>query len=631
MPLRQLIAASLLLALPAALALRAGGGEPDRLTTLSAPENARSSRPLEAETSLADVAAETLFGDPSKATHSLAKSEEPDAEESSLAELAMETLLAPSNASPPKTSSSITSPSKTARTESADADGPVREATPPATPSTERLPPQRQAAPPESLPPPASQHHLPGDALGAFPPLPPDPYADKHDVLPPLEEELWRHGGSYLYHPEGDRLGWPEHDDHAHYHLLRLPEDWQKPQPVQAFSEFLGPDPIQPDPLFHWLGPGGYVWEPRFVGYGSYQLFGFGIEAAGQEQAALGSQLICDLDLRLTGTERFHVQFRPLGRGNTGGSYYQFTDPAGYVNNATGEPQRYWFEGELASMLGGYVDPFAVRDYTITAGKFPFVLQNALLMNDEILGVAINKNTIYAGNLSNINLQTFFGFNDVDTFNDADGQAYGVNAFIDYRRTFYELTYAYALHDRDDRRNAHFAAAGVTKLFGPLMLAGRAMFKIGDASGMGSGELLVLESNYTRIFHHKPLGVEYGVFYTNAFLATNGWSGLGGSNFNRLQAAFEVNPLVRIAAGLPTADTWGIAGGVQLFRLNEDESIIPEFAFEAPQDIPVWGLGLRYLRKTGKRSFFEAFGLANFSDDPRYVRKGLFLSETIVF
>jgi hypothetical protein len=114
-------------------------------------------------------------------------------------------------------------------------------------------------------------------------------------------------------------------------------------------------------------------------------------------------------------------------------------------------------------------------------------------------------------------------------------------------------------------------------------------------------------------------------------MATQGWNSLGGANFNRLQAAFAVNPLVRIAAGLPTSDTWGIAGGVQLFRRHEDESIIPEFAFQAPQGVPVWGVGMRYLRKTGRRTFFQAFAVANFSPQERFTRDGLFLCETIVF
>ena len=41
-----------------------------------------------------------------------------------------------------------------------------------------------------------------------FPSLPPDPDEDQLEPLPPLEDELWWHGGSYLYAPEGDRLNY---------------------------------------------------------------------------------------------------------------------------------------------------------------------------------------------------------------------------------------------------------------------------------------------------------------------------------------------------------------------------------------------------------------------------------------
>jgi hypothetical protein len=163
-------------------------------------------------------------------------------------------------------------------------------------------------------------------------------------------------------------------------------------------------------------------------------------------------------------------------------------------------------------------------------------------------------------------------------------------------------------------------------------MALRTLFKIGDKGGDGSGQLFVLENNFTRVWDSKPCGVEYGVFYANVFGATEGWNSLGGSNFNRLRSAFEVNPLVVISSGrVLMNDIWGASAGVQLFRHHEDESIIPEVAFQSPEGEPVWGLGLRYLRKTGRRTFFEALGVANVSDDLAFRREGVFLSETIVF
>lgn len=474
-------------------------------------------------------------------------------------------------------------------------------------------------------------HHARPDA-SRFPPLPPDPYAGEQTPLPSLDEELWLHGGAHLYEPEGDRRNWPDDDQlRVPYELLRLPETFQEPLPLTAFTDFLGADPIRTYPRLHWPGANGYAWEPQFVGYGSYQMFGFALEQNNRRQDVVGHQLLIDLDLRLTGTERFHVQYRPLGRRRTGGSYYQFSDPSGYVDNSTIEPDRYWFEGELHSMLGSFVDPFAALDYHVVAGRFPFALHNSLLMNDDIIGVVVNKNTIYAGPLSNLNVQVFYGANDVDAFTNADAQLYGVHATFDYRRAFFEATYAFVRHDFDASRDEHFTAFSGTQFFGPLSVAGRAMFKFGDEGGRGAGQLFVVESNYTRIFHENWAGVESAVCYGNAFVATSGWNSLAGGNFNRLRTSFEVNPLVQIAAGNTTGQNWGAAVGVQLFRHHDDESLIPEFAFQAPDNVPVWGVGLRYQRKTGPRSFFEALGVWNESSDSRFARQGVFVSETILF
>lgn len=480
---------------------------------------------------------------------------------------------------------------------------------------------------PEEIAPGAQPYASPSPS--DFPALPPDPYAEERDPLPSLEEELWNHGGSYLYAPEGDHLNWPAPGSHDHFEHLRLPEDWQEPRPWTAFADFLGADPV----FAHgkWFGENAYSWEPRFVGYGGYALFAFAFEQDNRRQDAIGHQLLIDLDMQLTGTERFHVQLRPLGERGTGGSYYQFSDPDGYVSNATGEPQRFWFEGEIHSIFGAFLDPFAVMDYNFAVGKFPFSLHNSLLMNDEIIGVALSKNTIYLGKLSNLNVQLIYGANDVDAFNNADGALYAAHASADYRGAFYEATYAYVNHDFDSQRDSHYAAFSGTKFLGPTSLTGRALFKWGDEGGRGSGQLLTLEANRSWYFDHNHFGVEEGVFYCNAFYNSVGWNSISGGNLNRLRTAFETNPLVRITVGAPATQNIGVALGVQLFRHHQDESFVPEIAFESPDGAGVAGFGLRYLRKTGSRSWFEALATFTLSDDPRFDREGVFTSYNIAF
>ncbi|WP_147274149.1 hypothetical protein [Bremerella cremea] len=460
-------------------------------------------------------------------------------------------------------------------------------------------------------------------------PTPKKPWDD--EPLPPLEEELWQHGGSYLYAPEGDQLGWPDSTYDTGYELLRLPEDYVEPEPFTLFTGFLGEEPIKQYPLLHWFGPSAYNWEPRFVAYGSYQASAIAYKQNQTRSDGLGHQLIVDLDLRLTGTERFHVQFRPLGEGSTGGSYYRFNAPAGYIDNSTGAPQRFWFEGELHSIFSGYFDPFSVRDLNIAVGKFPFLLQNQLLMNDEVLGLALSKNTLFIGNTSNVNIQGIYAPSDVDNVADANSRMYGISAFVDYKKIFYETSYLFIETPDAPGRNQHFYAIARTALYGQLTCTGRALFKFGDEAGTGGGELYVLETNYTQAFPNHPLGIELGVGYCNLFYATEGWNSAAGGGFNRLRAAFDVNPLVGISTGMTLGENYGAAVGMQFFRHHEDESIAPEFAFQSLNGDAIYGLGLRYQRKTGKRTFFEVLGLVNFSENAALRRDGVFVSETILF
>ncbi|MCA9246704.1 MAG: hypothetical protein KDA42_06300 [Planctomycetales bacterium] len=463
-----------------------------------------------------------------------------------------------------------------------------------------------------------------------FPELPPPPNETDDIDLPPLEEELATRG-SYLYDFEGSPPPVGYLNDTTYSKHLRLPEDFSTPRPLTLFQDFLGADPIRTYPNLHWPGCEGFAWEPRFVGYGQYSLFGFAFEEGGESQGGIGHHLIADFDLRLTGTERAHVQFRPLGRENTGGSFYQLSEPTGYIDNSTGIPDRYWVEGELYSIIQGLTgQEFTPRDYHFVVGRFPFQLHNRLLMNDDIVGVAINKNTVYVGDLSNLNIQAFYAFDDVDAYT-ASSDLYGIHSTAEYRLMLMEATYARVAPSHSDLPDRDYAAFSLTRYFGPCAVSGRDMGKWESSSA--DGQLFVLESNYTRHMHGHLAHMahwETAVFYANAFYATPDWRPISGGNFDRLRSAFEVSPLVAIARG--TADnTTGVALGVQLFGSNEDSSLTPEIAFEAPGGTGVLGIGLRYQRKTGKRSFFDIQAIGNWSDDESLERAGVFASETILF
>lgn len=474
-------------------------------------------------------------------------------------------------------------------------------------------------------------------------PTPPEPRridavaASEDDTpLPPLTAELQRFGGSSLYEVEGGHAdsAFIQQDDHVK--ILRLPESWEKPlPPATAYQEFVGADPIGSWDGLKWFGDAGFQWEPRLVASGSYEVFGLFLEQGGTRQDSVGHQLIVDLDLRLTGTERAHVQFRPLGRRNTGGSFFRLDDPSGYDDNSTGIPDRWWIEGEFYSLFGGLIDDeFTPLDYHITVGKVPYAVHNSLLINDEVTGVIINKNTLLIPPLSNLNVQGFYFFDDVDTATPRSTELVGMHASADWRNAFIEGTVAYVSHSDDASFDSRYAAVSATKFFGPVTLAGRALFKGGDVGGTGDGALFVAESNLTRLAPHEikcATGIEHAVFYGNFFKATSGWSPISGANFNRLRSSFAVDPLIRIGQGVNPSDTIGASVGVQLFRDHEDESITPEIAWEQPQGDSVWGVGLRWQRKLGPQIFLDASGIISRSDNRQLEREGIFVSTFVVF
>lgn len=102
----------------------------------------------------------------------------------------------------------------------------------------------------------------------------------------------------------------------------------------------------------------------------------------------------------------------------------------------------------------------------------------------------------------------------------------------------------------------------------------------------------------------------------------------------------ELEPLTKHVRGGPLSqnharsnpsDTHGVSAGVQLFRDHQNESFIPEVAYEEPQGESVWGIGLRWQRKLGPRVYIDALGVMTWSDNEALDREGIFVSTFFVF
>lgn len=408
-----------------------------------------------------------------------------------------------------------------------------------------------------------------------------------------------------------------------------LPEDYRKPRPLTFFQGFLDAEPIKLYPKLHWPNHGHQI-APALTIYGSYSVFGAGYDDAAGPRAGFGHQLLIDVDLNLSATERIHAQWRPVGEKNSGGSLLQLNNDVRYVDNATPLPQRVWLEASLAEVFSGYIPDTVVADWLVTAGLYPYELHNRLLVNDDIVGVMLSKNTFIVEPFSNILVQGFVGFDEIDAFaNEDDVRMVGFHATADWRRRFLELSYVHLWDVTASNRNQDYVAFSVTQLLGPANIAGRILANIGDEGRDGGGQLYVLEGNWTReLISDRPF--ESLVVYTTAYWATEGWNPISGGNFDRLRSTFAVNPLVRLSAQNLGVESRGVAAGVECFGRHHDWAFIPEVAAEFQENRQTAGVGFRLRRQVGKRSQLELFGLTSVAGSTELRRHGLFL-EWITF
>ena len=308
-------------------------------------------------------------------------------------------------------------------------------------------------------------------------------------------------------------------------------------------------------------------------------------------------------------------------------SVVAFNEPGGWFDNGHVASSRFWFESEF---LRGY-DGWAVRGFPPRDHHFAVPLSVALghapLMSDDLLGAAGDLGLVESE--GRLNLRVFYAVGEGDAGGDIRSDLIGTNLAADYRHLLLEAAYARLVDREDWSRDANYSAVSITRVFGRNTITGRMLGRWDEVGGKQGGQLYILESNYDHQFSGSPareLGVEHGLFYFNAFHVTKGWQPAPGSNFNRLRSSFEVDPLMVSAASIERREMTGVAAGIQLFRLDDNESFAPEVAVHAPSGSSMFALAVRYQRKTGCNSMFEVLGINSWSDDATLERSGLFLS-----
>ncbi len=245
---------------------------------------------------------------------------------------------------------------------------------------------------------------------------------------------------------------------------------------------------------------------PAFIVYGDYRT-GVGVHRNnGQHVRSLASRLNLDMDLRLTGTERFHLFTGPLDHNGRFTRLDFSNDKVEFVEELDAQIDTAFFEGDLGAITGSWLGDDAPFDLPFTCGLVPLLYQNGIWMEDAIAGFAVGAPWKHnrALNWSNYEATFFAGFNQVTSpaFNNDNNAAavYGTAWFIEAYNGYIETDYAY-LDDLDKQgRSYHNAAIAYTRrYFGRISNSVRLIGNIGQSgpaiNRTADGALLLFENS----------------------------------------------------------------------------------------------------------------------------------------
>jgi len=237
-----------------------------------------------------------------------------------------------------------------------------------------------------------------------------------------------------------------------------------------------------------------------------------------------------DIDLKLTGTERFHALVEPFDRDGNATRYEFFGDDAAQgEEQINGNIEALFFEGDIGQIASGLMDRDAGFDLPVALGFMPIIFQNGVWVDEIFTGAAF---TIPALNspaltISNMDFTFFAGIDQVENpaILDAQGKrakhnldVYGIAGFVEANEGYWEFGYG-RLEGNDGFSDQSFNSLTVafTKRYNRwLSNSARAIWTFGqdrnnNADQTADGFVLLLENSL--ITHLPSTLVPYANFF----------------------------------------------------------------------------------------------------------------------
>ncbi|MBX3426066.1 MAG: hypothetical protein KF688_10335 [Pirellulales bacterium] len=416
---------------------------------------------------------------------------------------------------------------------------------------------------------------------GAHPPLiVPQPH--RHD---PRACEREYQGGDFTPDPLLGQFYWDACGELGVYGDKRLNPN-QRPW-VELFTPLYDTGPW--DPSGTCLGVTNPT-HPKFYVYGDFRTAAAYNRNVGNGQTVWANRLNLDIDFWLTATERFHMFWGPLDKGqNFSGIVFDDGDSEVQEFFDVWDPvtDTMFIEGDLGWILGGANGTGPPFDLPFAAGLIPLVLQNGIWLEDAFVGAAA---TIPARNnpvwdWANFDTTLFVGFDQLTSqafgADSADATFVGATTFIERRGGYIELGYALVDDPRDQGRTYHNVGISYTRRY--LNLVSNSLRLIANTGQGGvrdqrtaDGFLVLMENSFLT---SNPYNV---IPYVNLFAGFRQPQPLG-----RLQGPLKntgINFESDLLTGYPILDdsgnnTFGGAVGVDLLGRAFDRQLILEGAF----------------------------------------------------
>ncbi len=360
----------------------------------------------------------------------------------------------------------------------------------------------------------------------------------------------------------------------------------QRPKPLLELGEpFLGTGTLKPG----FQLPTGAVWQPSLLMFGTLRTAVQTIDQGQGEVSELAARLDLFFNLQLSGSERLVVGVRPLQQDGRFTRSVFSSDRAGVPTGAESEANldvtSLFFEGDFGEIFPNLSrEDHRATDLGFSIGRQPMFFQEGILINDEIDGVGITRNTLQPKGSSNFRATLFLAWNEVgrsgatNNLVDDDAQLIALLTSTDVRRSTVDADLAYVASDNGDLFSGGVSAV---QRIGKANTAFRVLGS--SASGNGaqfgtSGALLFSEISWTP--HHT-----HDLFYINTFAAFDHFSSAArgpttGGPLGRAGIGFAAVGLGSFGAPLSndSRDVAGGAVGYQKFFEHNRSQIVFELA-----------------------------------------------------